>query len=68
MNKLFRNLAFWLLLLVISVAIAMQLGNTGPAKTPLSYSQLVQNIDSKQVQNLTFTGPKAEGKLVNGTD
>jgi cell division protease FtsH len=68
LNKLFRNLAFWLLLLVISVAIAVQLGNTGPAKTLLSYSQLVQNIDSKQVQNLTFTGPKAEGKLVNGTD
>lgn len=68
MNKLFRNLAFWLLLLVISVAIAMQLGSTTPPKQTLSYSQLVQQIEAKQVQTLTFTGSKADGKLVNNTD
>jgi cell division protease FtsH len=46
----------------------MQLGSTGPTKQPMTYSELVQHIQSKDVQNLTFTGSKAEGKLANGTD
>lgn len=46
----------------------MQLGSTTPPKQTLSYSQLVQQIEAKQVQTLTFTGSKADGKLVNNTD
>ena len=68
MNKVFRNLAFWLLLLVISVAIAMQLGGTGQTKTSISYSELIQYIEAKDVTQLTITGARAEGRLENGTE
>ncbi|HEY8346023.1 MAG TPA: ATP-dependent zinc metalloprotease FtsH [Symbiobacteriaceae bacterium] len=68
MNKVLRNLAFWLLLLVISVAIAMQLGGTGPAKTTLTYSELIQHIQAKDVTRLTITGTRAEGSLTDGTE
>jgi len=68
LNKVFRNLAFWLLLLVISVAIAMQLGGTGQTKTSISYSALIQYIEAKDVTQLTITGARAEGRLENGTE
>lgn len=66
MNKLFRNLAFWLLLVVVSVAVAMQLGGTGTNRKAYSYSDLIQHIEAKDVAELTITGPKGEGKLTNG--
>ncbi|HWI65461.1 MAG TPA: ATP-dependent zinc metalloprotease FtsH [Symbiobacteriaceae bacterium] len=62
MNKLFRNLTFWLLLLVISVAIAMQLNTAGGAATEkLTYSQMVEKVQNNEVDSIQFTGPKAEG-------
>lgn len=68
MNKVFRNLAFWLLLVVVSVAIAMQLGGSGPTKTSISYSQLIQHIEAEDVTRLTITGARAEGSLTDGTE
>lgn len=66
MNKLFRNLAFWLLLLVISVFIAMQLQGAGPAKKNMAYSEFVQHIEAGDVQKVKVIGGKAEGTLTNG--
>lgn len=68
MNKLFRNLAFWLLLLVISVAVAMQLGGTGTTKKTLTTSEFNQHIDAGNVDTLIITGAKGEGKLTDGTE
>ncbi|HWI53147.1 MAG TPA: ATP-dependent zinc metalloprotease FtsH, partial [Symbiobacteriaceae bacterium] len=62
MNKLFRNLTFWLLLLVISVAIAMQLNTaSGSTTEKLSYSGMVEKVRADQVESILFTGPKADG-------
>lgn len=68
MNKVFRNLAFWLLLLVISVAIAINLGNQSPAKKSLTYSEFYRKVDSGEVERVKFIGNKAEGKLATGED
>lgn len=67
MNKLFRNLAFWLLLLVISVAIAMQLGTTGPAKKDFTYSEFKGYVQSGDVDAVTFKGNRADGQLNDGS-
>lgn len=67
MNKLFRNLAFWLLLLVISVAIAMQLGTGTAAKTTYSTSDFIQHVDAGNVDQVIIKGSKGEGKLLDGT-
>jgi len=67
LNKLFRSLAFYLLLLVISVAIAVQLGGSNPPRTELSYSEFFALVQSDQVQEIVFTGSLAEGVLKDGT-
>jgi cell division protease FtsH len=66
LNKLFRNLAFWLLLLVICVAIAMQLQGAGPAKEPMSYSDFVTAVNADQVKEVKFIGAKGEGTKTDG--
>ncbi len=68
MNKLFRNLAFWLLLLVISVAIAMQMTGPGTAKRPLMLSEFNQYLDAGEVDQIVITGSKGEGKLKDGSE
>jgi len=67
LNKLFRNLAFWLLLLVISVAIAMQLGTTGPTKKDFTYSEFMGYVQAGNVDAVTFKGNRADGKLNDGS-
>ena len=66
MNKLFRSLAFYMLILVISVAIAVQLGGTSQQTTRLLYSDLIQYIQEGQVRRVTLSGSYAEGELVTG--
>jgi cell division protease FtsH len=66
LNKLFRNLAFWLLLLVISVFIAMQLQGTGTTRQTVSYSDFVQRVEAGEVEDLKFVGTKAEGTFRDG--
>ncbi|MDF2627023.1 MAG: ftsH3 [Symbiobacteriaceae bacterium] len=61
MNKLFRNLTFWLLILVISVAIATQLNTAGPAADQLTYSEMVRKVEANQVESIEFIGSRAEG-------
>ncbi|MFZ5816535.1 MAG: ATP-dependent zinc metalloprotease FtsH [Bacillota bacterium] len=67
MNKLFRSLAFYLLLLVISVAIAVQLGGTNQQKTALTYSEFLHMVQAKEVKEVTITGSHGEGKLKDDT-
>jgi len=66
LNKLFRNLAFWLLLLVISVAIAMQLQGAGPQREELKYSEFVQKVQTDQIKEIVFVGTRGEGTTVEG--
>jgi len=61
LNKLFRNLTFWLLILVISVAIATQLNTAGPAADKLTYSAMVEKVQADQVESIKFIGSRAEG-------
>ncbi|MGE5673207.1 MAG: ATP-dependent zinc metalloprotease FtsH [Mycobacterium leprae] len=68
MNKLFRNLAFWLLIVVISVAVAVQLGGSNPTKRKLNYSDFVQMVEAGQVKTVTITGAVGEGKLATNED
>ena len=66
MNKLFRSLAFYMLILVISVAIAVQLGGTSQQTTRLVYSDLVTYIQKGEVKSITLSGSYAEGELISG--
>ncbi|MFZ5825909.1 MAG: ATP-dependent zinc metalloprotease FtsH [Bacillota bacterium] len=67
MNKLFRSLAFYLLLLVISVAIAVQLGGTSQQKKNLTYSEFFHLVQAKEVKEVVITGGHGEGKLKDDT-
>ncbi len=66
MNKLFRSLAFYLLLLVISVAIAVQLGGSNTTQDKYTYSEFFQLVQAEQVKEIIITGGRGEGITVDG--
>lgn len=68
MNKVFRNLAFWLLLLVISVFIAMQLGGPGTTKKAYTSTEFFQLVIADKVDKITIRGDTGTGVLMDGTE
>ena len=67
MNKVFRNLAFYLFLLIICVAIASWLSSETPRRAALNYTQLVDSVRKDLVQEVAITGEQdVEGKMKNG--
>ncbi|BDG62043.1 ATP-dependent zinc metalloprotease FtsH [Caldinitratiruptor microaerophilus] len=69
MNKVFRNLAFYLFLLVVSVAIATYLSGEGQRRQQLIYSRFVNEVRAGNVTQVTLVGEQElVGKLKNGQE
>lgn len=67
MNKVFRNFAFYLFLLVICVAIASYISGEGPKKETLIYSDLVKHIRSGDIAEVKILEPQdLEGRFKDG--
>jgi cell division protease FtsH len=63
LNKLFRSLAFWLLLLAVSVFIASRIGGPHPTVEKWDYyPTFVNSVKAKQVERVTITGNQLEGE------
>lgn len=68
MNKVFRNLAFYLFVLVICVAIASYVSGPSTRAEQLAYSELITSVQAGQVAEVHITGDKLTGKLKDGTE
>jgi cell division protease FtsH len=66
LNKLLRSFAFYVLLLVICVAVALQLGEGVGKPTTLQYSEFIQQVNTNQVKEFSITGTKGQGQLKDG--
>jgi cell division protease FtsH len=68
LNKVFRSLAFWFLLVVICIMIAIQLNGSSVTKKTITYSDLVASVQAGNVKELIFTGNKGEGTLITPSE
>ncbi|HLO02123.1 MAG TPA: ATP-dependent metallopeptidase FtsH/Yme1/Tma family protein, partial [Symbiobacteriaceae bacterium] len=66
MNKQLRSLAFYMLLVVICVAVALQLGSPTGRVQSYDYSKFIQSVESGTVKSVTINGTRAEGELKDG--
>lgn len=55
-----------MLLVVICVAVALQLGSPSGRVQPLDYSKFIQSVESGTVKSVIINGTRAEGELKDG--
>jgi cell division protease FtsH len=65
----FRNLALWIIIALILVALlhVFQGPNQRPGRSSLTYTEFNQQVTSDSVRNVTISGRHIEGQLKNGT-
>jgi len=64
-----RNLAIWAVLIVVGIgvySVVTQSGRPGGPTPDISYSQLLQRIDSGNIKSATFLGPRVEARGADG--
>jgi cell division protease FtsH len=65
----FRNLALWIIIALILVALlhVFQGPNQRPGRSSLTYTEFNQQVTTDSVRNVTISGRHIEGQLKNGT-
>ena len=68
MNKFFRNVSFYLLIIIIAITIIDYYSSRTTNKQEISYTQFLQQIEEQNVQGVTIVENSIRGKLKDGTD
>ncbi len=70
MKKFLRGISFYILIFIIIIFFANIFTNTGEGKVKLSYTQLISEIESKRIKDITITEldgtSLVTGKLADG--
>ena len=68
MNKFFRNVSFYLLIIIIAISIIDYYSSRTTNKQEISYTQFLQSIEEQKVQGVTIVDNNIRGKLTDGTE
>lgn len=68
MNKFFRNVSFYLLIIIIAISIIDYYSSRTTNKQEISYTQFLQQIEDQKVQGVTIVDNNVRGKLTDGTE
>ncbi|MEN6568324.1 MAG: ATP-dependent zinc metalloprotease FtsH [Veillonellales bacterium] len=68
MNKFFRNVSFYLLIIIIAISIIDYYSSRTTTKQEISYTQFLQQIEEQKVEKVTIVENTIRGKLKDGTE
>ncbi len=68
MNKFFRNVSFYLLIIIIAISIIDYYSSRTTNKQDISYTQFLNQIEEQKVQGVTVVDNNIRGKLTDGTE
>lgn len=67
MNRFFKNLAFYIVMILLAVSVTSYFNDQARAKQEIKYSQFLNELQSGQVQSVTIIGSQlVEGRYNNG--
>lgn len=67
LNRFFRNLAFYVVMILLAVSFASWISDQTKAKQEITYSQFLEQVKAGKVQEVTLIGKqRVEGKYTNG--
>ncbi|NMA55296.1 MAG: ATP-dependent metallopeptidase FtsH/Yme1/Tma family protein [Firmicutes bacterium] len=67
MNRIFRSMSLYLLLIIIALSIINYFSTSAPSEQELNYTQFLALLDQGQVAKVTISSTKVEGELEDGT-
>ncbi len=68
MNKFFRNVSFYLLIIIIAISIIDYYSSRTTNKQEISYTQFLRSIEEQKVERVTIVDNTIKGKLKDGTE
>lgn len=68
LNKFFRNVSFYLLIIIIAISIIDYYSSRTTTKQEISYTQFLQQIEEQKVEKVTIVENTIRGKLKDGTE
>ncbi|MDL2281020.1 ATP-dependent zinc metalloprotease FtsH [Selenomonadales bacterium OttesenSCG-928-I06] len=68
MNKFFRNVSFYLLIIIIAISIIDYYSTKTTPTQEISYTQFLQSVESNQVSQVTIVENNIKGKLADGQE
>ena len=68
MNKFFRNVSFYLLIIIIAISIIDYYSSRTTNKTEIPYTAFMKNVDELKVERVTIVENNIRGKLKDGSE
>ena len=68
MNKFFRNVSFYLLIIIIAISIIDYYSNRTTPKQEISYTAFLRSVDEQKVDKVTIVENTIRGKLKDGQE
>lgn len=68
MNKFFRNVSFYLLIIIIAISIIDYYSSKTTTKQEISYTQFLHSVDDQKVERVTIVDNTIRGKLRDGQE
>ncbi len=68
MNKFFRNVSFYLLIIIIAISIIDYYSSRTTTKQEISYTQFLRQIEDQKVERVTIVDNSIKGKLKDGQE
>lgn len=68
MNKFFRNVSFYLLIIIIAISIIDYYSSKTTNKQEITYTQFLQQVQDQKVERVTIVDNTVRGKLKDGTE
>lgn len=68
MNKFFRNVSFYLIIIIIAISIIDYYSAKTNVKQEITYSQFIKQVQDKEIKQVTIVDNFISGKLSSGKD
>lgn len=68
MNKFFRNVSFYLLIIILAISIIDYYSSRTTTKQEISYSQFLRSVEDQKVERVTIVENTIKGKLKDGQE
>lgn len=67
MNKFFRNISFYLLIIIVAIALINEFSSHSTNSQEVNYSQFLKQLEDRKVDRVTIVENTVEGSLSDGT-
>ncbi len=66
-QNILKNLALWVLILLVTLAVAYYVKEHAPPRYAIAYSEFLQSVEQDQVKDVEIRGNRVRGRYVDGS-